>query len=317
MWCDDKNNAIKVVLAVFFVFSLSSQHIYLNVIFIKAINSAKRQFTTGFSNTDWKTSSSIGLNQELFFFLSNLIPWKLSYTLQKKTCFNSNFILQDNRSVLGTCWFLSRINVLSLHWHYCRDEALLQSHVDQSQGSEHSRGSCESGRRWQLKGQLKEKRSRAWLHCCSAEEQTERQGWRTPPWGLHWGKNIPHTSLRRGSKHESSISTWTRIQRKGRQTMITVSLPLGRLCNAMLQLCEPRFLNCRPTQIPSLYFECFIISWLAKVHMSFKSGNSVLKGCGKSWKFDASSWKNHGHVFEFCQWKWVGKKSFKSYIKKS
>lgn len=76
-------------------------------------------------------------------------------------------------------------------------------------GSEHSMGSCESGRRWQLKGQLKEKRSRAWLHCCSAEEQTERQGWRTPPWGLHWGRNIPHTSLRRGSKQASSISTWT------------------------------------------------------------------------------------------------------------
>lgn len=76
------------------------------------------------------------------------------------------------------------------------------------QGSEHSMGSWESGRRWQLKGQLKEKRSRAWLHCCSAEEQTERQGWRTPPWGLHWGKNMPHTSLRNGSKHASSISTW-------------------------------------------------------------------------------------------------------------
>lgn len=75
-------------------------------------------------------------------------------------------------------------------------------------------GSCESGRRWQLKGQLKEKRSRAWLHCRSAEEQTERQGWRTPPWGLHWGRNIPHTSLRKGSKHASSISTWTTKQKR-------------------------------------------------------------------------------------------------------
>lgn len=178
MWCDDKNNAIKVVLAVFFVFSLSSQHIYLFMIFIKAINSAKRQFTTGFSNTDWKTSSSIDLNQELFFF-SNLDPCKLSYTLQTKHASTQTSFFKTTG--LGTCWFLSRINVLSLHWHYCRDEALLQSHVDQSQGSEHSRGSWESGRRWQLKGQLKEKRSRAWLHCCSAEEQTERQGWRTPP----------------------------------------------------------------------------------------------------------------------------------------
>lgn len=88
--------------------------------------------------------------------------------------------------------------------------------LSQLQGSEHSKGSCESGRRWQLKGQLKEKRSRAWLHCCSAEEQTERQGWRTPPWGLHWGRNIPQTSLCRGSKHASSISTWMTKGGEGR-----------------------------------------------------------------------------------------------------
>jgi len=86
-----------------------------------------------------------------------------------------------------------------------KDEGVGAKH----QGSEHSTGSCESGRRWQLKGQLKEKRSRAWLHCCSAEEQTERQGCSTPPRALHWGRNIPHSSRRRGSKHASSISTWT------------------------------------------------------------------------------------------------------------
>ncbi|TNN36074.1 hypothetical protein EYF80_053766 [Liparis tanakae] len=90
------------------------------------------------------------------------------------------------------------------------------------QGSEHSTGSCESGRRWQLKGQLKEKRSRARLHCCSAEEQTERQGCSTPPRALHWGRNIPHSSRRRGSKHASSISTWTEGRRRKEEEPVSL-----------------------------------------------------------------------------------------------
>lgn len=67
------------------------------------------------------------------------------------------------------------------------------------QGIEHSTGLSESGSKWQLKGQLREKRSRAWPHCCSAAEHTDQHGCSTPPWGLHWGRNMPHTSLRKGS----------------------------------------------------------------------------------------------------------------------
>lgn len=81
-----------------------------------------------------------------------------------------------------------------------------------SYGRQHSMGSCESGKRWQLKGQFKLIRLRAWLHCCSAVEQMDWHGCRTPLWGLQWGKNIPHTSRRKDSKQASSISTCNNIR---------------------------------------------------------------------------------------------------------
>ncbi len=80
-----------------------------------------------------------------------------------------------------------------------------------SYGREQSVGSCEAGSRWQLKGQLRLSRVRVWLHCCSALEQTDWHGSRTPLWALQWGTNTPHTSRRKDWKQPNSISTCSHI----------------------------------------------------------------------------------------------------------
>jgi len=109
--------------------------------------------------------------------------------------------------------------IFSYHWGYSFSSLILMlwriyQHIYLSYGRQHSMGSCESGKRWQLKGQFRLIRLRAWLHCCSAVEQMDWHGCRTPLWGLQWGKNIPHTSRRKDSKQASSISTCNNIRTK-------------------------------------------------------------------------------------------------------
>lgn len=119
-----------------------------------------------------------------------------------------SFTLCPERTILapGYHWVYSFSSLILRLW------CIYQLSYYWSYGRQHSMGSCESGKRWQLKGQFKLIRLRAWLHCCSAVEQMDWHGCRTPLWGLQWGKNIPHTSRRKDSKQASSISTCNNIR---------------------------------------------------------------------------------------------------------
>lgn len=141
--------------------------------------------------------------------------------------------LQHSMWVWYKCIYLEHPDKCKLEWSYDPNKNLLTdtqiwsrtsimlSHVVKwvsvssavSYGIEHCMGSCESGSRWQLKGQLRLKSSRSRAHCCSAVEHTELHGGSTPPCTLHCGTNSAHTSCCRGLKHCNSISTWPKRMR--------------------------------------------------------------------------------------------------------